>query len=126
MFDESSLIEDPFYNFNEMGESSEAIQSLLDPLNPNGIPFTDDYFESPSPDEGNVDFDPELFDSILSTGGELLARLESSSSCSSVGVASFELPLDEGGMAGDRAQGSPESPSTGWFACLLSLSDLIN
>lgn len=118
-FDLGALIEDPFYNFDEMGQDSSAIQSILDPHNPNGIPFIDNGFaDSISPVE-HSEFDPDLFDSILSTENDILARLESTSSNASGGMASFELPLDEGGQrleeggAREEPACSPESPLVG-------------
>lgn len=112
--DQEALIEDPFYNFDEMGQSSSAV---LDPNNPNSIPFTDNFFTDTSCMSPEGNFDPDLFNSILSSGDDLLARLESTSSNVSEGVASFELPLDDGQQweDGDR-EGPPrltESPQTG-------------
>lgn len=131
IFDQSVLVEDPFYNFDELGQSSAAVQSILDPHNPNAIPFFDDCFGDSLEDPGGSNFDPDLFNSILSTGDDLLARLESTSSSMSGGggVASFELPLDERmgvgggvevGVAGEAAF-SPESPILGmYFSCFVS------
>ena len=111
-------MEDPFYNFDEMGENSLGVQSVLDPSNPNAIPFFDDCFSvSPPPSFSQLDeeeeggegvgfgggvvakFDPDLFNSILTTGDDILARLESTSSASG-SVGSFEASpgmLDGGG-----------------------------
>ena len=124
IIDQGVLVEDPFYNFDELGQSSAAVQSILDPHNPNAIPFFDDCFGDSTEDPEGSNFDPDLFNSILSTGDDILARLESSSSTMSEGggVASFELPLDEGvgrggvemGEAGE-AGFSPESPILGIY-----------
>ena len=90
-------MEDPFYNFEELGDRSLGIQSILDPSNPNAIPFFDDCFTGTPPPpfaeqvegeegligmEGVAEFDAELFNSILTTGDDILARLESTSSAS--------------------------------------------
>ncbi len=115
VYDQSVLMEDPFYNFNEMSDQSLAIQSVLDPSNPNSIPFFDECFSvTPPPsfsqlDEeeeegeglvgGMAEFDPELFNSILTTGNDILARLESTSSTSG-SVGSFETGGGGGGDPG--------------------------
>ena len=69
VFDENLLVEDPFYNFGDLGQSSDAMQMMLDPSNPDSIPFSDIPFQG-------QEFDPELFNSILSTGDDILASLD--------------------------------------------------
>ena len=95
-YDQGLLMEDPFYNFEEMGESSLAVQSLLDPSNPNAIPFFDTCLIGDGAAMcrlGGSEFNPELFDSILSSGDAILARLESTSGSVTPGsVTSADLP----------------------------------
>lgn len=95
-FDQTTLLEDPFYNFSDMGQDSMAVQAILDPSNPNSISFFDDSFMDDVTTENDVgsDFNPELFNTILSTGDEILARLESSSSVTSGSAESYDNPLD--------------------------------
>lgn len=91
VYDEA--MQDPFYNFSEGGIGSAGMLEAMDPLNPNSIPY-DDCFEP----ENDQTFDPELFDSILSTGRDILSRYESTSSIGSGGgresAVSFELPVE--------------------------------
>ena len=110
-YDQAALVEDPFYNFSDMGESS--IQAVLDPGNPNSISFIDENFipvGNVGSESGEIpvgsEFNPELFNSILSTGDEILSRLESGSATSgslSVGGASIG---DEEGLEGHERVGS--------------------
>ena len=125
MYDQSVLMEDPFYNFEEMSDNNPniSIQSVLDPSNPNSIPFFDECFSvTPPPsfsqleeetEEGGAgfgvgggvsEFDPELFNSILTTGDDILARLESTSSASG-SVGSFEA-----GVGGNFEGGGDPAP----------------
>ena len=117
------LLEDPFYNFSEMDQDSMAV---LDPSDPNSIPFLDDSFmDIPAKDVGsefNVGsefgtgsevnpeasaFNPDLFNSILSTGDEILARLESTSSVASGSVTSSSDHTSRGGVSvGGASRGS--------------------
>lgn len=104
VFDETVLLEDPFYNFDEMDHGSMAVQSMINPSDPNSIPFYDDCFAStavPPDATGGAEFDPELFNSILSSGDDILARLSSSSA--SEGAGSLDVPRD-GGVAGGGAE----------------------
>lgn len=109
-YDQAAQLEDPFYNFSEMGQNS--IEAVFDPANPNSISFLDENFTPAvtGSESGEVppgsEFNPELFNSILSTGDAILSRLESGSATSgslSVGGASIG---DEEGLGSHERMGS--------------------
>lgn len=135
VYDQTMLMEDPFYNFDEMGQNSIAVQSILDPSNPNAIPFLDDCYSEGVISEVGTEFNPELFNSILSTGDSILARLESASSATSGSLSPFESPvaMGEGGAGGGavveregekmemESEVAPSSTATGIYTCVLNL-----
>ena len=88
VYDTTLLEEDAFYSFDENDPKSLAVQSVLDPLNSNAFPIIDGCFIPDDMSGEGQDFDPVLFDSILSTGNEILASLESTSH------GTYDLPTD--------------------------------
>ena len=107
--DETFLAEGqpPFLKFVvDMNQNSAIVPDLLDPSNQNGIPFIDDCF-IPAPSESGQEFDPELFDSILTTGNDILARLESTSSTGGSVTSPIEVTVEEGrggGVTGEQVE----------------------
>ena len=95
VFDEP--LTDPFYNFDE---------SNLDPSSPHFVPFYDDTLTTTVMASGQ-EFDPELFNSILSSGDDMLTRLDKESS--SGNVASFDLNV--GGEEEDEERTDSSTPT---------------
>ena len=102
------LTEDIFYNFGNLAQGIGGPMSpgMFDPNDPSSIPFSD------IPTVQGEEFDQELFDSILSSGNDILARLDSTPSVS--------LTTDEGGGA-NQISATPSDGSThhddGMYIC---------
>lgn len=109
IFDETFLVEDQFYNFGNLGngDSCDSLVGVFDPSNPDSIPFSD----IPVPGQG---FDPDLFNSILSTGDDILAKLDSGQ-MNSVGV--LDATGGEGGSS-DSTTSTNRVQVSGTYVCM--------
>jgi len=70
------LTEDIFYNFGDLGQGfgGPISPGMFDPNDPGSIPFSD------IPAMQGEEFNQDLFESILSSGTDILARLDSAAS----------------------------------------------
>ncbi len=101
---------DPYYDFND-GVEGQSASHALDPSISDNIPFYEDFCVEDSPNQ----FDPVLFDSILSSNDDILSRLESTSSVgsgeTSHPVLSYDLVVDNEGAGsgtGSELEGEEE------------------